>query len=163
MFLFKKRPRRSNLSMKLFARLDFARYGHSIFHNAPFKGAELDQSVKSLAVLDDLLEVIRKTQLSRDDQAMVVMGFGAYVGEVIRKHAKAKWHWVKFENALPHNESIAQFGHSISTSYILMKGSQNVVFPLGKVVKFLQNGREDSVESFAQVVIHEMSQAGHNE
>ncbi len=154
--LFKKRPRRSNLAMKLFARLDFARYGHLMFHKAPFKGAELDQSLDSLACLDDLLEMVRKTELSNDDQAMVVMGFGAYVGQVIRKHAKGKWHWVKYENALPFNESIAHFGPSMSTGYLLMNGTHEVVFPLGKVVKFLQNGREDSVQAFAQVVVNEL-------
>lgn len=141
--------------MKMFARLDFARFGHSMFHKAPFKGAALDQSVDSLACLDDLLDEVRNTQLSSDDQAMVVMGFGAYVGQVIRKHAQANWHWVKYENALPFNESIAQFGPNISTGYLLMNGDHEVVFPLGEVVKVLQNGREDSVQAFAQVVIKE--------
>jgi hypothetical protein len=81
------------------------------------------------------------------------------VGEVIRRNAShARWHWIKYDEAVKLDPKIASFGKSIHSAVILWdskKGGGQFVFPLGKVMKYLQNGEEDSIKFFAQVILND--------
>jgi hypothetical protein len=114
--------------------------------------ASADYTIGSLGAIDDHLDNVR--QLPLDGQAMIkfVLRCGAYVGEVVRRQCATKtWHWLSYEDAVGVDQTLASFGQSLGTIAVLWDGN-GFCFPLGKVVKFLENGREDSVKFFAQAI-----------
>lgn len=118
--------------------------------------SRLDFSVESLGLVDDYLDAMRQKNLDDDAACKVVLRCGAYVGEVILRNASAKgktYHWIEYKEALKVSKMIAEFGESLGTAAILWDGNSGLSFPLGKVVKFLENGREDSVQFFAKAML----------
>ena len=115
----------------------------------------LDYSIESLATVDDYLDKVRQHKDITSVWNKVALRCGAYVGEVVRRNCqKRELHWVDYENALKlDNASFRQMGQSIGNSVSLYGGNSWFCFPLAKVDKFLENGREDSVHSFARVII----------
>ena len=112
--------------------------------------SKLDFSLLSLGHVDDYLDAVRARALSDRDRAVVVLRAGAYVGEVIRRAAESRsYHWLGRDAAIRVRPSIADMpGPQIGTMAVLQSGGK-LVFPLAKVAKFLENGREDSVQIFA--------------
>jgi len=116
--------------------------------------SRLDFSVDSLAFVDDFLDTVRLKKLEDADLGKLVLRCGAYVGEVIRRNAIGKtYHWLDYDEALRINKMIANFGKSLGTAAVLWDGSDGIIFPLAKVGKFLENGREDSVLMLTKVMI----------
>jgi tetratricopeptide (TPR) repeat protein len=118
--------------------------------------ARLDFSLDSLAFVDDYLAQMRKRKLDEDgeDYSKLVLRCGAYVGEVILRNALGTtFHWLDYKGALKINESIADFGECLGSAAALWDSDTGLWFPLSKVQKFLDNGRGDSVQFFAEVVI----------
>ena len=117
--------------------------------------SKLDFSVASLAHVDDYLDAIRARKLGERDKAMVVLRCGAYVGEVIRQNSTERdFHWLDYDEALRLDSVIGTMGgKSLGLAAILWSGEQRFSFPMAKVMKFLENGREDSVQFFAQVML----------
>jgi hypothetical protein len=83
-----------------------------------------------------------------------ILRAGAYVGEVIRRSSStsAPWHWLDYQQAAALRPTVASLGMSIGTAAVLFDG-QRFIFPLAKVNKYLENGSEDSVHFYAQVVL----------
>ncbi len=128
----------------------------------PTPGAELldpsrlDFTVESLGFVDDYLEQMRQRQMEEGGEAYckLVLRCGAYVGEVILRNARAKtYHWLDYKGARRIAPSIAHFGESLGAAAVLWDSASGLTFPLGKVQKFLDNGREDSVYFFAKVLL----------
>ncbi|NAR67127.1 hypothetical protein [Acinetobacter haemolyticus] len=118
---------------------------------------KLDYSIESLKLIDTYLSDLRKTnldQISDDQRFKTILRTGAYVGEVIRKNDKnRKWYWVDYETAKEINpDFFKEKAHSIELAAVLTDG-ESFIFPLNKVVKFMQNGEEDSVYFFATVTL----------
>ncbi|ENU29443.1 hypothetical protein F991_02674 [Acinetobacter sp. CIP-A165] len=118
---------------------------------------KLDYSIESLKLIDTYLSGFRKTnldQISHDQRFKTILRTGAYVGEVIRKNDKNRqWYWVDYETAKEINpDFFKDKDHSIGLAAVLTDG-ESFIFPLNKVVKFLQNGEEDSVHFFATVTL----------
>src|SRR5262249_41523213 len=114
----------------------------------------LDYSIDSLKHVDAYLAVMRERELTERDGAVVVMRVGAYVGEVIRRASTTTYHWLDYEEAVKIDKRIgAMGGKSVSLVAILWDGGGGFLFPLAKVVKFVQNGREDSTEFFARAIV----------
>jgi hypothetical protein len=119
---------------------------------------KLDFSIESLSHVEEYLDVVRKQKHTGKPLHILVLRAGGYVGEVIRRHAKHKrWHWLDYAEAGKLDPDIVPLGKTIHTAAILWdakKGGGRFVFPLGKVMKYLQNGQEDSVKFFAEVIIN---------
>jgi hypothetical protein len=118
--------------------------------------ARLDFTVESLSFVDDYLDQMRARQLEEggEDYSTLVLRCGAYVGEVILRNANGKtYHWVDYKGAVSINKSIADFGESLGAAAVLWDSATGLTFPLAKVQKFLDNGREDSVQYFAKVMM----------
>ena len=117
------------------------------------KNKELDFSYDSLKIVDQYLLEVRKTELdklSNEQFTRIVVRAGAYVGETIRRNDKSKqWNWVDFENAQKINSKFFNDSEkSLSYAAVLTDGQQ-FTFPLNKVIKFLNNGEEDSLYLYA--------------
>jgi len=127
----------------------------------PTPGVELldasrfDFSLGSLAAMDEHLERMRARGLEGQDLLRFVLRAGAYVGEVIRRHTPPprQWHWLDYQGAVALDPRLKSLGNGIGTAAVLWDGQDGFTFPLAKVGKYLQNGPEDSVRFFAQVII----------
>ena len=118
--------------------------------------SRLDFTVESLGFVDDYLEQIRGRKLDEDsdDYYKLVLRCGAYVGEVILRNAKGKtYHWLDYKGALKISKIVADFGESLGSMAVLWDSASGLTFPLAKVQKFLDNGREDSVQFFAKAIL----------
>ncbi len=118
-------------------------------------GVDLDFSVDSLKEVDVFLEQMRGRDLTPEEEFTLVVRVGAYVGEVIRDNAPAKgWHWVNCKDAIHVAPQLASLGEVDAGSAVLLwSRSRGCCFPMGKVIKYLITGSEDSVYFFAQVAV----------
>jgi hypothetical protein len=116
--------------------------------------SQLDFSIESLARVDEHLEAMRQRQFEDEALTKFVLRCGAYLGEVIRRQAASKqWHWLDYKEAARLSPDIASFGESLDGAAILWDGKDEFCFPLAKVIKYLENGSEDSVKFFAEVMV----------
>jgi len=116
---------------------------------------KLDFSIDSLKHLDAYLDALHAAPPQGDDFVRVVLRCGAYVGEVIRKNSPNELHWVTFKEAAKSSTYAKGLGFSVATAGILWRNPGNMCFPLAKVCKFIENGREDSVYTFARVILED--------
>ena len=117
---------------------------------------KLDFTIESLSHVEEYLDHIRKHSYKGKQAASLILRSGAYVGEVIRRHAKSKqWHWLAYAEAIKLSPDIAKLGKDLGTSAILWDSKSGFAFLVGKVIKYLQNGEEDSVRFYAQVVAND--------
>jgi hypothetical protein len=105
------------------------------------EGVKLDYSVASLAVIDRIIGRFHDDGTKLEDVEGTVFCFGCYVGEVFVRHAKAKWRKAT-------SQEIEEWA---GVPLILELGPNNVVNPIGKVIKRLQNGIEDNLPYFYKV------------
>lgn len=117
------------------------------------KNRKLDFSYNSLKIVDQYLIEIRKIgldKLSNEEFTRIVVRTGAYVGKTIRKNDKSEqWNWVDFENTQKISpEFFKDSEKSLAYAAVLTDGQQ-FTFPLNKVIKFLNNGEEDSLYFYA--------------
>jgi hypothetical protein len=154
----KKSPKLQDKSFEELAQMFFALPDDPTPGSEFLDASQLNFSVESLASVDKHLEMMRKKNLAGQSLIKFVLRCGAYVGEVIRRNIKGKeYHWLDYENAAKLDKNIAGFGKNIGTIGILWDGKTGFTFPLNKVIKFLQNGSEDSVRAFAKVIISQPS------
>lgn len=97
----------------------------------------LDYSVASLRLVDRIVVGLRRGGPDQREVSEVLFGFGAYVGEVLVRHAGAVW--VNFDE-----REREIFGQSVGVR--LPDG--RVWNPLGRVVNLFAVGREESVHTF---------------
>jgi hypothetical protein len=113
----------------------------------------LDGSLESLRHIDDFLQQLHAQPPSEDALFHVALRCGAYVGEVFRAQpVGAGYHWAYYEDAAKYSAPLAGMGLSMGTAAVLWKDRHSLVFPVGKVCKFIENGAEDSVYSFVSVL-----------
>lgn len=75
--------------------------------------------------------------------------------EVIRRHSPTgtTWHWLTYDDAVRLDARLGSIDQSLGTAAVLWDGREGFCFPLGKVVKYLENGAEDSVRVFARAIV----------
>lgn len=120
-----------------------------VYKRESLDSEKLDYSLDSLKIIDHYLSEIRKTgfsQISEDLRFRTILRTGAYVGETLRKNDQSrKWHWIDLEMAKEMKPQLFNnMQPSIELTAILTDG-ETFTFPLNKVVKFLNNGEEDSL------------------
>jgi hypothetical protein len=105
-------------------------------------GIRLDYTPSSLALVDRIIDGIRRNRPSADAIATILLGFGAYTGEVLVRRAGAAW--VDFDTA--QRETFGQpFG--------IRTPDGRLWNPLGKVVKRFDAGAGDSLRLFYLSVV----------
>ncbi|MEL7500771.1 MAG: hypothetical protein AAFN77_24475 [Planctomycetota bacterium] len=116
--------------------------------------SRLDFTPDSLSYLDDHIEEMRSQKLSDDQWNVFILRSGAYVGEMIRRMSQpdTNWQWMSYEQASLVSDMVRQADKNISTVAVLWDGADGLIFPLGKITKFIENGREDSVHFYAHVI-----------
>lgn len=97
----------------------------------------LDFSVRSLRVVDFVLDGLRKSGRERAEVAETLSGFGAYVGEVLVRRAGATW--IDFDAS-----QREFFGQAVG----VRMPDGRVWSPLGKVVNRYEVGAAESLQTF---------------
>ena len=158
--LFGKRPAPSQPEFKDDALAEVA----EMFFNygpEPTPGVELldtlrlDFTVESLRHVDDYLEAIAARARTDRETQVIVLRCGAYVGEAIRRNSARSpiYHWLDYDEAIRLDNRVGSFGgKSLALMAVLWSGT-GFTFPLNKVGKFLENGREDSTYFYAAATI----------
>lgn len=121
-----------------------------------FNSLDMDYSIESIKHIDEYLLSIQTVDLSENEKLIpVVLRTAAYVGESIRNNDfSKKWYWIDFETAKQQEPNfLGDIDHSLEYAAILTDGN-TMSFPLNKVLKFLKNGEEDSLYSFAYFILN---------
>jgi hypothetical protein len=105
-------------------------------------GIQLDYSPLSLALVDRVIDGIRREKPPTEAVTRTLVGFGAYTGEVLVRGAAAVW--VDFDE-----EQQDTFGQSFG----IRTPDGRVWNPLGKVIKRYENGADDSLRLFYLSVV----------
>ena len=106
------------------------------------KGIDLDYSMGSIKVVEEQLGGLsQRVDKSNPQKGMLgqAMGYGAYIGEVVRKRYGGTW-------AVDHPVAGAR-------SYPLTTKSNRVIFPVGWCWKRIINGDEDNVFLKAEMLL----------
>lgn len=104
-------------------------------------GIALDYSPDSLAHIDRIVLGFRAEGLGFDQIGETLFTFGCYVGEVIVRSLGARW---DLPNADEQRAGLSLMGVRLVSGAFLN--------PIGKAVKLLRNGHEDSVAYFFQAL-----------
>ena len=116
--------------------------------------SKLDFGMDSLRLVDDYLEAVAARDRSDRETQLIVLRSGAYVGEVIRRNSSARvYHWLDYDAAVRVDPKVGSFGGKSLGLMAVLWSSSGFTFPLTKVTKFLQNGREDSTHFYAAATI----------
>jgi hypothetical protein len=88
-------------------------------------------------------KIIRKLKNEEPTEAQIwsmATIWGSYIGELIRKFSNNDYKWI-IEEALNQDPILH-----------LKKNNKNRIFPIDKTYKRLKNGREDSIQSFYDII-----------
>jgi hypothetical protein len=105
-------------------------------------GIRLDYSPSSLALLDRVIDGIRREKPPTEAVTSTLAGFGAYTGEVLVRKAGA--FWVDFDEG-QHDTFGQPFG--------IRTPDGRLWNPLGKVIKRYENGADDSLRLYYLSVV----------
>jgi hypothetical protein len=105
-------------------------------------GENLDFSVGSLAAVDKIIEGLRSEGLAVGQIAETLFSFGCYVGEVFVAQAGGVWR-------VTAETSMAPFANA---PMVVELGPDHFSNPIDKAFKRFQNGPEDSLPYFYQVM-----------
>ena len=150
---FHKKPRPNNeayeeLALMLLHEEEVPTYRRNLLDQS-----RMDFSLTSLKDLDNFLDEIRTDEITEDDLLRLVLRTGSYVGEVMRRNSGEGFQWLEFKEACKASASMEALGLQLGTVAVLWSAPDHVCFPLAKILKFLDNGREDSTFAFASVLI----------
>jgi hypothetical protein len=109
-------------------------------------GLNLDYDPEELPLVEELLLAALSGGPENGTPApildVLVLGFGCYVGEVLRRHAALESSW----------QSMAHWSEGLVVEF---PGA--TADPIGKVYAFLENGPEDSVAYYVSYVLEELN------
>lgn len=100
-------------------------------------GIRLDYFPRSLMLVDRIIDSMRRAGAPGTEARRVLLGFGAYTGQVLVRAAAASW--VDFGA-----DQRAMFGQPFG----IATPDGRVWNPLGKAIKRYENGPEDSLSLF---------------
>jgi hypothetical protein len=122
------------------------------------KRSSLDYSLNSLLAVDQYLLHLHKNAQRIEAEAYnnTIIRAGAYVGEVIRRNANARWHWIDYNDYMPQHPELQSLlpERNICTCAFLANKEGAMRMPLNKIARFIDEGPENSVHYFASVDIH---------
>ncbi len=107
----------------------------------------LDFSVGSVREFEN---IVRRDRRRR---AQLLVTWGAYFGEVLRRASKAKPRWRDYETVAKTNSIVAALDYGPDVSALLVSDA-TVLLPIAKVAKFLDSGSQDSPAAFAPVALN---------
>jgi hypothetical protein len=113
----------------------------------------MDFSPESLHALDTWLERLYQEGVdpNSEEAAETIIWAGAYVGEVIRRHAKRRYHWMPYEEyMLSQSDGLRKMiPYTFGTQFILAADGSGMTLPINKVCRWLDEGPENNLHYYA--------------
>ena len=133
-------------------------FKNKVFRKEFLDISKLDYSLESLKQIDEYLEKIRLViSIDTDDYFFTVLRAGAYCGEVIRKEVgEENLAWIAYSSIVNENEKLENKQQNLDSSYILSTKDSLRLSPMSKVQKYILNGEEDSLYSYAQTFVDQI-------
>jgi hypothetical protein len=130
-----------------------------IAHPDQLDRTRLDGTLDSLHAVDAYLTFLHqhRPEEMTDDWALAMLWGGAYLGEVIRRHARQRFDWVDFDDfvlAFPGTTAILGEAKRLGWCALLTPGGGSFTLPVNKMMRFLFDGPGDSVYLYA---LHEIA------
>lgn len=152
--LFKKKKPTIDVELNELSRMLFLETEDSFPNKEILFSIKNDYSINSLKSIENYLETLRGAKELEENYNRIVLRVGAYVGEVIKINSKKDYHWYDFNTVSILQPSIKQWEEQIETVAALHSiETDETTFPINKVCKFIENGPEDSLFFYAQVMI----------
>lgn len=114
----------------------------------------LDYSLNSLNEVNRYLQFLhhKKFNDANPEYQYVVVWCGAYIGEVIRKNAARRFHWVLYEDYMknkdPNMRTLIPYTLGTHAFLVTAEGSYTTM-PINKVARYLEEGEENNVHFYA--------------
>lgn len=147
----------TNLALQDLSYMFFEAGETNVVDRAWLDHKRLDFSVESLKYVNQYLDHVRTTPELEQAQLyfITVLRAGAYTGEVIRKQDQTKkWVWLDFEAAKKVDPKFfSQYEKGEVGLMAVLYDGEGFAFPIAKVQKYIQNGEEDDLSFFAQVIM----------
>ena len=113
------------------------------------EGIDLDYSVQSLELVDGILEGMRETGLNVKEQHLTLIIAGCYIGEIIIRLHNLRW--VRSE-ITPYSK------WSGMVPIVIEYGQDKYTSPINKVIKRLENGKEDHLPFYYQALCKQIEE-----
>jgi hypothetical protein len=107
---------------------------------------KLDYSISSVKLIDALIEKLRSEGNDEKSAENEIMAFGAYIGEVIKRHVGGYW-------TKPELAGFPKDGATFSVVLALPNGG--ATNPLGRVLKYFRYGNQYSTAIFVEMNINQ--------
>jgi hypothetical protein len=124
---------------------------------------KLDFSLASLHHVDHYLAHVHKKRrkLTDSDWNTTVLWGGAYVGEVIRGLAPTDYyHWIDYHEYMPQNPELQSLipERTAATCAFLVTRAGNMLMPLNKVARYIEEGYGNSVYFLASCYLSDVDE-----
>jgi hypothetical protein len=114
-----------------------------------FENKKMDYSIESTKTIMKYLDNIKTNTKYDEEYQRVVIRTGAYIGEVIRTNSIKEYHWYYYDTACKLVKGLSTIEKMLGTGAVMISKKDNeVLFPLGKVMKYLENGSEDNLNYY---------------
>ncbi|GGM45153.1 hypothetical protein ACFFX1_43110 [Dactylosporangium sucinum] len=127
--------------------------GEEIAHPERLAREALDFTLDSLKRVDDYLAHLyeHRPEHLGPPYVLTALWGGAYVGEVIRRSAPRRYHWIDYDVFVDRYPTSAELlgEPDLGVTAVLSPGGGGFTLPINKIIKFLRNGPEDSVWFYA--------------
>ena len=89
-----------------------------------------------------------------DEWYATVLWCGAYVGEVIRHAREGEFRWIDYNDYIKDHPDLTSLipQRTVATCGLLLNSRGGMSMPLNKVARFIEDGPENSVQFFADVI-----------
>jgi hypothetical protein len=127
---------------------------------APFR-EDLNYVLESLITLDMYMEKVHGhvDELSSRHLEDLVVGIGAYVGEIIVRVSRGRYRWSSFEayaQAFPESRERLGREPDINTFAFCVREDGKMYMPLNKVSRFIFEGPQHSLEFFVRKILDDL-------
>ena len=151
---FKRKPKNVNPAFSDLSLMLTQEKQNPVYKRELLDEKKLDFTLESIRHIDQYLSQIRNDELDEQEYMKVVLRCGAYIGETMRK-INPDWNWFDHKQACKLFDWLQADEPMLSTTAILHNINEgHVAFPLAKVMKFIDNGEEDSTYFFAHTFIN---------
>lgn len=128
-----------------------------LYRDVFFDSGRLDFSISSLEHVESCISRIKNKKYFIREYNITVLRLGAYTGEVIRTSSNKNFHWYSYETVSMNSKFLQSAGLQLSTKNVLYSEEYDeMIFPLGKIIKYIENGGEESLAVYAGVIINEI-------
>lgn len=127
--------------------------GQDIHDPTRLDRATLDYSIDSLEAVDTYLTHLHGLipETGEQDWGFTILCTGGYVGEVIRRTATRPHDWVDYTDFVAEYPNTRELlgDRELPVAAFLSTGDGGFTLPVNKVVRFLEEGPENSVKFYA--------------